>query len=895
MIELFINGTIAKGQITLFGSEPLALTISANDILDISKKSAVHSQTFTVPADKNNNILFNHIFNIGSDASFDTRVKTECFILNDGIMVFNGNLQLTKINLKSRNVVSYDCVVYGEVMDLIKSIGDKLLTDLNFSNLDHTFNNANIMASWTADTDTLGYYYPLIDYGYDLDVTDLTAMIPDNSSWNGTTYATGGIDPFSFKPALSNKLVLDMIFSSANFSYESNFLNSDVFKQTIMPFNGETKLANNNAYTDQFLFYVGTSASEAFSVNQGGTPYYNKVYGELKNYQPVLDDNTTPFYDTAGDFNIATYKYIASESTVQSFVADVNVKFDAYTGTYIDGNGFVKINWYRKTIAGPTVHFYQDTLQLPNFKYLGTVYAVRSVTPKLNMPSSNVFYPVQAGEEIFFQIDVQASGYPWANQYSPQAYITTTIESATLYNNVYPDLVYGGMLFYNNFVPKNFKQVDFIKSIINMFNLVVIPDKNNPKKLKMEPRQDYYATGVIKDWTSKLDNNVKIDELFVNEKQNKKIRLTYKEDKDYYNVNYKSITNLVFGEYSTILDNEWLEGEKKIEVAFSPTPLDKVIGSTDVFVPKIAKRDEASGMYSRTDFNVRFLRKNSTLMTTQDDFRLLGESTINAYPYCGHLDHPTEPEKDYNFGQINYAYYPELTSMTPNNLVYDYWKDYIDDIKDKNSKLIKCKMYLTPNDIATFNYNDSIFVDGITDDGGHYFIVNKITYIPTSNLPSDVELIKVNRKPSENISRTSMATPLGLGPIKVLDLGAFNVINSDTTIVNGDNNVIGRGSSGSFIIGNNNTIAPDTKGVILINADNKFIDESFITIIGNTYFYPDGTFAILYNDIDSGVDTVLNPFATNPYNDIESGKDAVLNIGSSSPVKDIDSGIDEVI
>jgi len=224
-----------------------------------------------------------------------------------------------------------------------------------------------------------------------------------------------------------------------------------------------------------------------------------------------------------------------------------------------------------------------------------------------------------------------------------------------------------------------------------------------------------------------------------------------------------------------------------------------------------------------------------------------------------------------------------------------YWKDYLEDITDKNSRIIKCKIYLTPNDIAQFNYNDSIFIDGLTDDGGHYFIVNKITYIPTSNQPSVVELIKVNRKPREKRGRHIFTEiPVHAGPVKSLEFGKENFINSGTTLVNGNGNSIGFNSTGSVIIGDNNIIPDNVNHVVIINGNNHTVTESFVTIVGNTYFAPDGSSFILYNDIESGQDTVINPFSTQPYNDFNLGQDAVLNFGSTSAIKDVDSQEDKI-
>jgi len=82
--------------------------------------------------------------------------------------------------------------------------------------------------------------------------------------------------------------------------------------------------------------------------------------------------------------------------------------------------------------------------------------------------------------------------------------------------------------------------------------------------------------------------------------------------------------------------------------------------------------------------------------------------------------------------------------------------------------------------------------------------------------------------------------------------------------------------------------------VVIINGNNHTVTESFVTIVGNTYFAPDGSSFILYNDIESGQDTVINPFSTQPYNDFNLGQDAVLNFGSTSAIKDVDSQEDKI-
>lgn len=976
-LELFINGTQsgAVGQINLYGDEPIQLNISVGDIRDISKKNSTFSQTFTIPADANNNILLNHIFNIGADSSFDPSKKTQCFILNDGISVFNGQFQLTKINVKNRNVISYECVVYGETIDLAKALGNKLLTDLDFSELNHARTSYNVEKSWISDTKSLGYYYPLIDYGYDLNIGELnsgvlsltietgegtsgtsTTLVDGFKLWAPGIYAgfdvtiidgpgigqtrvistntntqltvtvaftspvgstskyiitkrdtnnpygsTGsGLNPNIFKPALSTRYILNKIVTDANFSIIGDFIDSDILGETIIPYTGVDKGLNTPDIKGFGAYLLGNATGYPVT-NPHLHPYDNPstVY-----YQ--LPYSTLGGYDFSGNFNNTTYEY--STPTINSnemYEFVVNLSYTINTTNLLaqqdPRDGFI-VNVYRSSLA-------VGSFGIPNlmFTYFNSalktengIIGEKTIARKLRFPckfnNTNPLknYPLQPGERVWAKILPYNINYdsptPYPYPTDPTIYTFNSDTNFTV--NIYTDGVINNYVLMNDYVNKNVKQIDFVKSIITMFNLMVIPDKSNPSRLKFIPRNDYYNNATIKDWSSKVDHTNKIDEILLSEQQNKSIRLTYKSDKDFYNNDYTTKTNTIYGEHIENIDNEWIDGEKKIEVIFSPTPVDKVFGSNDIYLPKIAKRDEKSGIYGSLESNIRFLRKNKApMLSPTSTIQLKGMTARNTYPYCGHLDHPTEPQIDYNFGQIQFAYYPELTNMTENNLVEVYWQQYLDDINDKNSKLIKCKIYLTPDDIAKFDYNDSIFIDGLTDDGGHYFNVNKITYIPTSNLPSVVELIKVNRKPTEKRRRYTIVGE-SLPPIRFIDIGKFNTSESGGTFIIGQNNTIGYNAETTMIIGNNNTVANNANNVVIINSSNHNITESFTTIVGNSYFPQQGESYTLFNDIDSGLDMIINPFSNTTLNDIDSGLDAVRNIGGQSIISDIDSGVD---
>ena len=945
-LELYLNGTdTAVGKLNLNGDEPISLNISIQDIKDISKRNSTFSQNFTIPADKNNNILLNHIFNIGSDSSFDPRKKTPCFLLNDTIPVFSGQFQLIKINISNKNVISYECVMYGDVVDLTTSLGESLLTDLDFSELNHNRSGENIINSWYDDTKTLGYYYPLIDYGYDLNIAELntgilsisvltgnvssstslsltdTTQVWDTDAfqfyevyiisgtgagqkrtigsntgitlniqtfWNinpdsTSVYTINKIDatnPYNttgdglktsiFKPALSNTYLFKKIINNNGYDVSSAFIDSDVFSETIIPFNGD----DSNIIQQDIKTFDAYLEDGFINIPPVGPTTFIDY--------PFSDDSIRG-NNRSGLYNNTTYVYTNQvANTVTRFSVDFSFEYSRkyfQLGDPVIDSHFIR--FYRSGYLGGTVpfssQFFADN-KVPSYG-LGTPPPGTAIPNKkftIDSPyldaASGPLQKAQAGETFWIKVGItgfNSTIYPIYDR------------SNRFYNIILTNNYVDNYIVMNDYIPKNIKQIDYIKSVIIMFNLMVIPDKNNPKKLSFVPRDDYFASGTIKDWTNKVDNTFKNETTFLPELREKKIKITYKSDKDYYNTNYTDKIKLIYGEYNKYIDNEWVDGEKKIEVIFSPTPVDKVFGSNDIFIPKICKFDSNSGLYNRTDHNIRFLRKRPVPLLTQDTIKIVGYSASNVYPYAGHLDHPVESTIDYNFGSIDFSYYDELNTLTPNNLVNLYWEQFLDEISDKNSRLIKCKIYLTPDDIAQFNYNDSIYIEGLTDDGGHYFYVNKINYIPTSNQPSVVELIKVNRKTYEEKSSKSLISQR-LAPANSLEFGQNNLINSSNTITLGENNYIGYNSKNSLVIGSNNTLQDyvSNNSVVIgsgntVSGTNSFVIGNNLIVTQSNVTYIGGNVVINGASFSGGLEDVLS------INNDSGSQNIVMGTGSS--------------
>ena len=92
--KLIINGVdvpLVKGLGTV-------LTYSIKDIEQPDKRKASFSKTINLPSSKKTSELFNFIFEVNSDSTFNPNLKADAIYLIDDIAVFKGIIQLKKVN-----------------------------------------------------------------------------------------------------------------------------------------------------------------------------------------------------------------------------------------------------------------------------------------------------------------------------------------------------------------------------------------------------------------------------------------------------------------------------------------------------------------------------------------------------------------------------------------------------------------------------------------------------------------------------------------------------------------------------------------------------------------------------------------------------------------------------
>ena len=103
----------------------------------------------------------------------------------------------------------------------------------------------------------------------------------------------------------------------------------------------------------------------------------------------------------------------------------------------------------------------------------------------------------------------------------------------------FADNIYGATVDFPSCIDPEITQKAFLKDIIQRFNLVVLTDPDDATNLIIEPYTDFIASGVLKNWTDKLDLSKEIVVKDTTELQKKTIHLSDQEDVDLYNKSIK--------------------------------------------------------------------------------------------------------------------------------------------------------------------------------------------------------------------------------------------------------------------------------------------------------------------------------------------------------------------
>ena len=703
---------LGNGQVIcdLYEDEDLPLTLSVDDFKNVAEKVQSYSKAFNLPATKRNNNIFDRMFEITRSADgiiFNPYKKTQCILKQDGFILFEGFLRMLDVTDKEGEI-SYNVNLYSEVVAFADTLQDRTFRDLDFDELLHTYDYSEIRNSWQgllnyANTGTSGFRnggtvrYPFVDWNHQYTVdADGNPELPNLES--------------AFRPFINIKYLIDIIFAATPFTYESAFFDTTDFNKLFMDFNWGGN--SNPTPEDTYLGYWEKNASVSSNVGNGTFKALRLIPETVTG--GIADSVVPPNYDTS------TYTITATTDN-----ENYNVNYRFFVENTDTSSHDVEFRWLHITALGFVTQIDYDFDTIPgslggvNFSwiFMGSF--------DISLQTGDTLVPQFKGSSNIQQRETFRSNCTFVQS-------NNNTSSATL-NTLRGDL----------------GQWDFLKGLITMFNLVTLPDEDNPNNIKIEPYTDVFIPtglagttladrGIQHDWTEKIDiSEIKLTPLT---DLNRKTILKFVEDEDDYAFNqYKNLVGgHLYGSKKYNAGNEFniLQGtDEIIAEPFASTVVKPLMSQYfDFIIPSLYSYESNDDTTEGFDNSPRIMFNNGVKTAAAGTFTSCTyfvppqNNATGGYQdeflQFSHLSTiPTSSSsRDFHFGECQLM--SGVGSPTPNNLFNTYWLPYYSELYNPNTRIMSIKVNLSPADINRFKFNDTVFIKN------RVFRVNKINYKP---------------------------------------------------------------------------------------------------------------------------------------------------------------------
>jgi len=690
-----------NGQVIvdLYEDEDLPLTLSVDDFKNVAEQVQSYSKAFNLPATKRNNKIFNQIFDVtrsNDGLIFNPYKKTQCVLKQDGFILFEGYLRLLDVSDKLGET-SYNVNLYSEVIALADFLKDRAFRDLDFTELTHDYDYSNIRNTWVnnnifTNPSTSGFRstttvkYPFVNWDNQIGFT--SGNMP--KLFNLET---------AFRPFINIRYIIDRIFEATPFTYESSFFNTTDFKKLYMDFNWGT---------DNVPTLTGVNTSYSSIDPLGVLPIATTTYTPLvlnawsvanipmSTFPPNYNQTTNIITTTAlnEQYNVQYDYYVRNTSASP---VDVECRWLYNSTTEINYSGI-------QTIAAGGIFAYQGNFNqiIPNVG--GTLEAQFKASAGSSIEQYGHIYSTFNWADTIFNVNVLA--------------ITTNTFLQTLRGET--------------------GQWDFLKGLITMFNLVTLPDEDNPNNIKIEPYSDVFITPSLTipplDWTDKIDvSEMKLTPLT---DLNKRTIFKFVEDEDDYAfTQYKNLVGgHLYGSKKYNAGNEFniLEGlDEIVAEPFAATVVKPLFSNYPSFItPAIYSYNAEDQTSEGFDNSPRIMYDNGkktlsgTTYSVPAQNGVLGSAFENEYLQFSHIKDgglSISATRDFHFGECQLL---TNTAPTVNNLFNLYWLPYYNELYNPDTRIMTIKVNLTPADISEFKFNDTVFIKN------RVFRVNKIDYKP---------------------------------------------------------------------------------------------------------------------------------------------------------------------
>lgn len=750
--ELYINGFLVDLDL----NPVFPLTFSVIELTDLSKRSGAKSKTITLPGTSRNCALLQSIFTLDNAQSisanqsnyidFDPTIKATANVYQNGLLQFNGICQLLSCNY-SNNSWSFEIALISDMRDYIAEMSKVKLNELDFSEYTHNLTVDNVKETWKGFNkidgltesvydglqwkSNAGYYYGLIEYGYDR---------VDQSTW--------ALNQIPLQ--ILTYQILKKLFEKVGLNWNSNFLESALFMRCALAYQGGDIPAISPAQAD----------NESAYTNEISNPSGFIIVGNRLGGVNIYDNMGVPEY--VYSFGVAIYSDNIDGSIIQDnlgqIVSGSPLKFKCLS------NGLYNLNYYGRhvidlTFDVGTANLTQLTgsykLNLEIYKN-GAIYSIEQIysgpitstalsqsftvdfnySRSVNALINDEFTTVVRLTMSFTGFDLDA--YFFGEQYSYNVTVST-IDTRVDYAKQIQELVPGASVYLSTMLP-DMTGSDFFNGLCKMFNLLVSPSKTDATVLNIEPLIEYYkGSNEALQWGHKVDESKEIEVIPSINFASKNYSFRFADSDDYYNQLYFNNFGEQYGSFLLEAQNEYGKDSTVYQLPFAQKVLANIPINDTTFTDLITPQCWVIG----SDGNVSpkqgkpFIVQIGKLKT--GSWRLIDEfgSPVSyiEYPYVGHMDDLDSPDFDLNFGVPKVLYWSG--ALFTNKNLYPYHEQFIKEIISRYGKLLKCYINLNSTDIFTLDFQSLINIAGVI------YRLQKISDYNTSNDESTkVELLK---------------------------------------------------------------------------------------------------------------------------------------------------------
>lgn len=690
-------------NLDLYGDEEITIKYEVDNIREANSKNSTYSKSYDIPATKKNNKFFRGIYDLSSDIKLSTNNPFNPYkscnveIYADGTLILDGIMFLNEIKERATDF-SYNVTVFSQSVGLLDALGDSTIADLDFEDIEHSKTISNIQNSNTAVGITLSgggtsqaVMYPLVDDG--------------GIGYNTLGFGVLDIDSrYNLPPCIQLKYLVDKIFAFAGYSYDSTFFTNTEFTNIYMD------SSTNSEYSE--VTEYATVEAKPTSNQSIPTSYTDIVFGD-------------EIQDANGLHNATTGVYTAPADNLE-----VNCVLSL---------GIINTSGSARTVDFRLVHNSSATNQPTSPVFVGS-----TNIPANGITLVNIFHYDEVllnnGETVKWQWRSSGSGvtcdlaYPVPGTTPPYTFISKYYFTTNNRED-------GGYIFQHN--RRDIKLADIIRDLTKMFNLIIEPDKTNPKKLNILPFNDYVAGGTEHNWTNKVDRSEMTQEMF---ELPRKLTFAMAEDEDDAFLNrYKSVVGKEYGIQEVLIDVETdKEEEIRLDV-FAPTAVAQM--STDYAEISIITKSEDGVNFERFSNAPRLFFKNYKEYNTSNNIFDLVDVyegsfavPLTKYSTAHHYEDGANflgtSDSNLLFGNVGFLFHT-VNTLPLNTFYTKYWRDYVLERYVNLSHIIKVRIYLKSKDIDLFSFKDTIRIDN------QIYRVNSIEYTTGAEKLAKVELYRI--------------------------------------------------------------------------------------------------------------------------------------------------------